>query len=136
MPHRAPWQPDFHVGHAQIDAQHQGLLAQCNRLADLCASPMDEATAPTFDQAFERLKALAREHFETEAAVLTAAGDPDVEDHRIECDEFEYLADEIATTAHFDRLELQRFVTLWCMGHIAGSAPALRDLVADATPVA
>ena len=69
-------------------------------------------------------------NFETEAALLARCGCADLEDHRIECDEFEYLAGEIATTENFDRLELQRFLALWCLGHIKGSAGQLRAVLA------
>lgn len=131
MPCRTPWDPDFDAGHALIDAQHRALLAQCERLADHCggAGPADDAA---FDAGFEQLKRLAREHFEAEAALLEAQGDPDAEGHRIECEEFGYLADEIATTAHFDRLELQRFVAFWCLGHVRSSAQRCRELLAGA----
>jgi hemerythrin-like metal-binding protein len=130
MPMRAPWGPEFSVGHELIDAQHRDLLAQCDLLADLCAGAGDEARDRQFDQAFDRLKALAREHFETEASLLADRGFPDLEDHRIECDEFEYLASDIATAENFERLELQRFLTLWCIGHIKGSLAPQRALLA------
>jgi len=132
LPSRIPWEPDFSVGHWLIDAQHRGLLSQCTLLADLCPSEPGEDAERRFDQALERLRALAREHFETEATLLSACGCPDLEDHRIECDEFEYLADEIATAENFDRLELQRFLALWCLGHITGSASRQRAVLADA----
>jgi hypothetical protein len=63
-------------------------------------------------------------------AVLVERGDTDTEDMALECDEFEYLADEIATTANFDRLELQRFAALWCLGHVRGSAQRCRAAAA------
>ncbi len=127
-PSRAHWIPHFAVGHPLFDAQHQALLAQCNLLADACSPAAGERD---FEQAFERLKALAREHFDAEVSALEARGYPGVDDHRFECDEFEYLADEIATTANFDRVELQRFVTLWFIGHIAGTAAPMRDALAQ-----
>ncbi len=96
------------------------MLDQCNLLAEHCAG--GEEADRQFDQAFERLRALAREHFEAEAALLAERGHPDVDDHAAECEEFDYLVDEIVTTDHFDRLELQRFLALWCLGHISGSA--------------
>ena len=40
-------------------------------------------------------------------------------------------AGEIATQEHFDRLELQRFLALWCVGHVTGSAAQLRGLMAS-----
>ncbi|EHR69551.1 hemerythrin [Burkholderiales bacterium JOSHI_001] len=130
MPNRAAWEPDHQVGHTTIDTQHQGLLDQCNVLADLCAADDGAHWHPSFDAAFERLKALAREHFETEATLL--AGDAQrLEDHRSECEEFDYLVGEIVTADNFSRLELQRFLTLWCVGHVAGSAPGWRAWLAS-----
>lgn len=107
------------------DAQHAALLAQCNALANrYCGGAADDAA---FDAAFDQLKVLAREHFEAEAALLAAGGDPDLEGHRDELDEFEYVVSEIATTANFDRLELQRFAALWCLGHVRGSGQRVRE---------
>jgi hemerythrin-like metal-binding protein len=136
MPHRVTWEPDFSVGHGLIDTQHQALLAQCNVLADCClVGDGDQASAQAFDQAFNHLKALAHQHFETEASLL-ASGNPEaLEDHQVECEEFDYLAGEVATAENFDRLELQRFIALWCVGHIAGSAKEQLTLLAgDKTP--
>lgn len=121
MPTRLPWESRFGVGHELIDAQHRAMLDQCNLLADLCAGG-DEADRQ-FDQAFERLRALAREHFAAEAALLAERGHADLDDHAAECEEFDYLVDEIVTTDNFSRLELQRFLALWCLGHISGAAP-------------
>lgn len=70
--------------------------------------------------------------FETEAALLSGGAHvhADPEDGVAECEEFEYLADEIATTANLDRLELQRFLTLWCVGHVKASARQRREALA------
>jgi hemerythrin-like metal-binding protein len=130
MPTRVQWEPGYGVGHEAIDTQHRNLLHQCNLLADRCLSGGGEESDRNFDQAFDGLKVLAREHFETEASLLASRGYPDLEDHRFECDEFEYLADEIVTTQNFVRLELQRFLALWCIGHITGSAAQLRAFLA------
>ncbi|MEY2687844.1 MAG: hypothetical protein RL375_2042 [Pseudomonadota bacterium] len=121
-PLRAAWEPQFSAGHQLIDAQHRGLLSQCNQLADLCEHAGAEPGFQAFDQAYEQLKALARTHFETELSLLASANYPDLEDHQFECDEFDYLSAEIVTAENFDRVELQRFLTLWCVGHISGSA--------------
>ncbi len=136
MPNRVLWEPDFSVGHERIDAQHQALLAQCRLLADHCEGSDAQAAGPLFDRAFEQLKVLASEHFKTEAELLAACAYPGLEDHQFEFEEFVYLADEIATAENFDRLELQRFLTLWFVGHITGTARQLRDCLAggDAPP--
>jgi hemerythrin-like metal-binding protein len=119
MPTRLPWDPHFDVGHELIDAQHRAMLDQCNRLADLCGGGGDADRQ--FDQAFEQLRALTRAHFETEATLLAERDHPDLDDPAAECEEFDYLVDEIVTTDNFDRLELQRFLALWCLGHISGA---------------
>ena len=137
MPMHAQWEPDFAVGHQDIDAQHQELLSLCNGLAGLCQPDDDDGgLGRQFVQAFDRIKAVAREHFATEAALLAGLGDADLEDQQIESDEFEHLAAEIATTENFDRLELQRFLTLWWVGHITGSAARQRTLLAGTNPPA
>lgn len=116
MTQRTPWEPAYACGHETIDRQHQALLAQCDRLADACED------AATFDSAFAQLKALAQAHFEAEAAALAA----EAEDLQDEQDEFGYLLEEVATTAHFDRAEVQRFVALWWLGHVRGMAERQR----------
>ena len=134
MPQRPPWDPDYNVGNDVIDAQHQRLLSECSRLADLC--PAAEAPASElaeFDQAFAQLQTLAREHFATESALLASQGFTGLDEHQDECDEFGYLADEIATTEHFDRLELQRFVALWVVGHIIDSGRQWRSTMPGAS---
>lgn len=126
-PIRAPWEPGFATTHGLLDAQHQALLAECGRMAELCTSATGEEGRAQFDQAFARLKALVKAHFEAEAAALAACGCTELDDHRDEHEEFEYLADEIATMENFDRLELQRFLALWCIGHVTGSSRQLRE---------
>ena len=130
MPNRVQWESDFGVGHELIDAQHRGLLSQCNLLAEHCLTSGSEEDDRQFDQAIDRFKALTREHFETESSLLASGGYPELEDHRVEFDEFDFLAAEIATTENFDRLELQRFLALWCLGHIRGTAEQQRAFLA------
>ncbi len=138
MPTRVTWEAGLAAGHEIIDAQHQGLFDQCNRLADLCTGGVEEVSLQQFDRAFDRLKVLAREHCETEASLLAGSchAHADPEDALAECEEFEYLADEIATTANFDKLELQRFLALWCVGHVTASARQLREALAPHAPTA
>lgn len=122
MPKFLSWEPYFPVGQALIDAQHQALLEQCNQLARLCQTGHEAQAEGPFDQAFQQLRTMASEHFADEAAWLAASGETDLEAHRFECEEFDYLVSEIVTTENFDRLELQRFLALWWLGHITGMA--------------
>jgi len=118
-PNRVQWGLHFAVGHELLDEQHRQLLAQCNVLADLCAADGGNSSAdPEFRQIFERTTAMAREHFAAEDALLVACAYPEIEDYRCEIEEYEYLAAEIATTDNFDKIELQRFLSLWWVGHI------------------
>lgn len=131
-PSRVPWDSNFAVGHATMDEQHRQLLAQCDLLADLCAADGGNTCAdPEFTAAFERTMTLAREHFAAEEALLVAGAYPDLEDYRCEIEEYAFLAAEIATTQNFDKIELQRFLALWWLGHIKGAArqqgPYLKD---------
>jgi hemerythrin-like metal-binding protein len=122
-PNRVQWDLHFVVGHEILDEQHRQLLAQCNVLAELCAADGGNSSAdPEFRQAFERTMAMAREHFANEEALLVARAYPEIEDYRCEIEEYEYLATEIATTENFDKIELQRFLALWWVGHILDAA--------------
>lgn len=132
MPQRPAWEPDFNVGHPLIDSQHQALLALCNRLSDHCAGAPSPAADQAFDSDFEQLKALAQEHFQAESALLAERDYPALEQHQFALDEFDDLLADIVTTQNFDRLELQRFLALWWLGHVAGTAEPLRLFLADA----
>lgn len=134
MPQRTRWEPTFSVGHELLDNQHQALLILCNRLADHCAAPAGAARDEAFDRDFQQLKALAQAHFQAELALLADRDYPALEEHRFAIDEFDDLLGEIVTTEHFDRLELQRFLLLWWLGHIVGSAAPLRSFLAGDVP--
>jgi hemerythrin-like metal-binding protein len=129
QPNRVQWGPGLGVGDQAIDEQHRQILAQCNRLADLCAADGGNSSAdPEFRESYNRLIALAREHFAAEEAQLVAGAHPDLEDYRHACEEYSYLAAEIATAENFDKIELQRFVALWWIGHILDDAKRARGL--------
>ena len=129
-PNRVQWSPHFSVGNAALDAQHQQLLAECNALADLCADGGNDVADPQFTAVYDRLMALAKEHFAAEEALLQAGAYPDGEAYRFEIDEYGYLAEEIATAENFDKIELQRFLSLWWVGHILGAAKTQKPYLA------
>lgn len=122
---RLQWDPRHSVGNETLDAQHRALLAHCDALAD-CLAEADPEGEQRFQKTIDELMALAREHFAAEEALLARAGYPDLDAHRNERDEFDFLAAEIVTTENFDRQELQTFLSLWWSGHILGSAKAQR----------
>jgi hemerythrin-like metal-binding protein len=126
MPNRVQWDPCFSVGNETLDAQHQRFLEQCNALAD-CLVEAGDAGILKFDQLFAELMASAREHFSTEEVLLAGHGYPELDDHRSEQEEFEFLAAEIITTDNFDRNELQTFLALWWAGHVMGAARNYRS---------
>lgn len=131
MPNRVQWDPSFSVGHDGLDDQHRHILLLCNVLVDHCVSdngvPDDGADdEQKFQEAFDALMALAREHFATEETLLSGFSYLDLEDYRHEREEFEYLVAEIVTPENFDKLELQRFLALWWVGHIIGFAKKYR----------
>ena len=128
MPNRVEWEPRHSVGNETIDNQHQDILARCNALASCLADDSEEGLQG-FLKAFDELMSFAREHFATEAALLASSGYPDMEDHADERDEFDYLAAEIVTMENFDKFELQNFLALWWIGHIAGSSERHRDFL-------
>ncbi len=119
QPLRAHWHTGLSLGNASLDEQHRQILTQCEVLAELCAVDGGNSTADqAFTSAFEQLMVLARAHFVSEEALLVAAAFPDLEGYRHEIEEFAYLANEIATTENFDKIELQRFLAMWWIGHI------------------
>ena len=120
MPNRFPWKPDYSVGCEALDNQHQTILALCTTLGD-CIAGSDPHGNLTFNATFNTLMAQARAHFVTEQALLTQCEYPDLEEQQNEQGEFEYLANEIITTTNFEPIELQRFLSLWWIGHIVGS---------------
>lgn len=132
MPNRVQWDPRFSVGNEIIDNQHMAILAQINVLAD-CLDDNSEAAEQQFQKVFDALKALAREHFTTEETLLASKDYPQLDEHKNEQEEFAYLEAEIVTTENFDKNELQTFLSLWWIGHIAGGARNLRPWLGQPT---
>ena len=128
MPNRVQWIPGYCMGDTVLDQQHRDILAQCNALAD-CIADAGPASDLKFHRVFNELMAQSEEHFSSEQTQLTRCAYPLLEEHQNEHDEFHYLANEIITTENFDNLELQRFLTLWWVGHIVGSGKKYREFL-------
>ena len=128
MPSRVQWNSSYSVRNELLDRQHKDLLAQCNALAD-CVCDSEQVDELKFDRIFNELMSGARDHFSTESALLGHAGHPLLEEVNDAHDEFEHLATDIITTENFDRIELQRFLSLWWVGHIVGTGKKYRDFL-------
>lgn len=126
---RFPWDPAYSMGHDTLDAQHQQLLARCEALVD----PEEPAQAG-FNTRLQALMALADEHFDTEEAVLDQCAYPDLDELRAERQEFADLMADLVTPEHFNPDELRRFLGLWWVGHIVGTAETMRLLLAPRNP--
>lgn len=122
------WDPAFACGDAAADRHHHALIAQCNALADHCGPASGDAAA--FDAAFARFRDDVRRHLDAEIARIGAHDLDALEDCLDEREQFAHLAEEVATTANFDREELQQFVAVWLVGHIRGTV--LRARLANA----
>jgi hemerythrin-like metal-binding protein len=129
VPNRVQWNPGYGVGNEILDSQHRNILAQCNALADHAVDTRPESDLK-FQEVFAELAALARAHFASEEDLLARGACPALDEHLNERDEFDYLAADIATTENFDKLELQRFLALWWVGHIMDSGKRYRACVA------
>lgn len=125
MPNRVQWDAAYSMGHDTLDSQHRAILAQCNALAD-CITDAGPDSELKFQDTLVALLDQAREHFATEAALLTQCAYPTLDAHHNERDEFDYLANDIITTENFEKIELQRFLALWWVGHIVGSGKQYR----------
>ncbi len=136
MPNRVPWSPSYNVGHPLVDSQHQALLAHCHALADLFEAGAYANDEARFDERFQRLMELAREHFASESSLLERHAYRALDELQDEYDEFEFLADKILTADKFDRLEIQRFMTWWVLGHIKGTVEKQRACFSRDAPSA
>jgi hypothetical protein len=120
-PVAAAWSPADATGDTGTDTEHQALLACCAELAACCEGP-----AEGFDEALAAFKAQVLAHLQAEAGRLDPADEAAFEDHEAEREEFESFAAEVASTAHFDRVELQRFAAFWTLGHIRAATRQAR----------
>lgn len=122
---RFPWDAAYAVGHDALDAQHQQLLARCEALVD-----PDEPAQAGFNARLQALLALADEHFNAEATVLRECAYPDLDELEAERQEFANLVADLVAPEHFNPEELRRFLGLWWVGHIVGSADTMRLFLA------
>jgi hemerythrin len=130
MSNHVAWDKSYATGDDGLDAQHRQLLVQCNALAGSLSGDGSEY-GPEFQTRLDALIDGVRQLFAAEQARLE--GYPTLDDYNDEIDEFEFLVADIATAENFDATEVQRFLSLWCVGHVAGFGTKYRDWL-KATP--
>jgi hypothetical protein len=121
-PVAVPWDPAYETGHPDLDAQFHALLEICARLAD-------HAPGAGLDEVLAMFKAQVRALFRAEDERLSGADDDLRDEQLAEQEEFEAFADEVVTTTHFDPMELQRFATVWSIGHLRSAAARLQGKI-------
>lgn len=117
------WGPGFSVGNDLLDSQHRELLRIC-RLAELSIDDTSEVGAELFHVVLNDLCRYADVHFRTEEAILERIGYPNIEEQRVEHQNYlDEVSDFLfkATLGRLDRLGLARFLTGWWMHHILDS---------------
>lgn len=124
MSNRVEWDKSYSTGVDSLDMQHRQLLAQCNTLAGSLSGDGTEY-GPEFQARLDTLIDSVRQLFVAEQTHLE--GFPTLDDYNDEIDEFEFLVADIATAENFDAVEVQRFLSLWCVGHVAGFGSKYRD---------
>ena len=123
MPNSLQWDACYSTGSDIVDEKNRSILEQFNALAKY----LNESNSK-FDEMLESLLARAHQHFAWEEALLELGESHELEEHRCEQEEFNFLTSEILKTENFDRAELQTFLTLWWNGHIIGAANKFRTL--------
>jgi len=115
------WSADLSVGEATIDAQHQRLLAQVNKLIDAMvygAGSEEVASAVAF------LGQYANEHLDYEEEYMERLGFKDLTQHKARHDDFRKKYDDFKTelasgkTSETVLIEMEEFLGQWWINHM------------------
>ena len=112
MMERAAFTPELVSGHAMVDAQHQELIDNINRLYDAVEQ------GNSIDEALSTLGFLAQYtmfHFGSEEKLMRTAGYPQYEAHKAAHDAFVETVKGL-----YDELSESGVVTKWLVNHILG----------------
>lgn len=133
------WKPEYAIGHAAIDAQHQQLIAILNELAAL----LQDGTAAPGDAAhkvFGHLAQYVTAHFAFEEDLIGRAGYPAdlLAAHRAEHDRILSQVQDFETVFESGDAEVLRQLMPflygeWLIHHICGTDKDYAPYVADAT---
>ena len=121
MAYHFSWTDDMSVGESTIDAQHQRLLSQLNKVID---SMMLGVSAQEVTEALHFFEQYVKEHLSYEEEYMRRRGYQGIEEHIEKHDDFrnKYLQFknrlESGSTPTDVLVEMEEFLGQWWVGHI------------------
>lgn len=113
--------PQYHVGIAQVDQEHQQLFAIVARIQAALEQDSDTAQALA-RQAVAELLDYTRTHFASEEALMAAAGYPELATHQDLHQDLLYQVSDMEMRVEMGEpsasLDLSRFLANWLINHI------------------
>ncbi|HET7776607.1 MAG TPA: bacteriohemerythrin [Azospira sp.] len=113
--------PQYHVGIAQVDQEHQQLFAIVGRIQAALEQDSDTAQAQA-RQAVAELLDYTRTHFASEEALMAAAGYPELATHQDLHQDLLYQVSDMEMRVEMGEpsasLDLSRFLANWLINHI------------------
>ncbi len=107
------------LGHASIDRDHRHLLSLVARFASLA---IDRAPADALAEAVCDLTEFTRSHFEYEEALMTSAGFPDADAHRMDhaalMQQLSLYLFQFSTAVEASPTEIVESLQGWFTGHL------------------
>lgn len=119
---RVEWAESLNIGVADIDRQHQHLLAIRNRLAESCDA--GAADPDGFHRLLSEMFEYTRTHFSAEEDFMRSIDYPDLAQQQLEHNMFiDAILDfsQDASRGGDAREDCVNFLTEWLLSHIAGS---------------
>jgi hemerythrin len=114
------WDSSFSVGNELLDRQHQKLMGLCNELAHYSVGNQTISRSG-FHDILNEMVLYAREHFETEEALLKELDYPGLASQEAEHFAYDEKIAEWsfnATVGDLDLSEAQSFLAAWWRNHI------------------
>lgn len=125
------WGPQYALGHAEIDGQHEKLVAIINRLHDEMGKGRGREA---MRRVVGELDDYTRTHFVTEEALMDRLGYPDAAKHKEQHLDFVATLFDITCKVESGRsavsLDTVKYLRAWLLGHIATVDRRLVDFLA------
>lgn len=113
------WTPELEVGHPEMDAQHQRLLAIINEYHEALER---KAPQSTLIETFAKVADFAAYHFADEEALMAQCGFPQLSRHRRVHQQLVNRVSELMGDLRAERVgaarDIQFFLKLWLTAHI------------------